>query len=153
VGAVLKRPEVQAYVAQLQADLHAPLPDLDDVQAGVNQAAGDALRALWHLVRHSRNDTLRYKAAVEILDRASPDVAPKRQLHGDTLLSSVLIDYEGVDLYHDLNKKRQELAAAEGRAVRLIQIPDGAVSLANYYDRETRAFLGAQWVDAKGKPL
>jgi hypothetical protein len=89
VNAVLKKPAVQEYVAQLQADLAAPLPDVEDIQEGVNHAAGDALRALWQIVRHSRNDTLRYKAAVEILDRASPDVAPKRQLHGDTVLSSV----------------------------------------------------------------
>ena len=152
VNAVLKKPAVQAYVAQLKADLAAPLPDLDDIQEGVNQAAGDALRALWQIVRHSRNETLRYKAAVEILDRASPDVAPKRQLHGDTVLSSVLVDYESVALYQALNKKRQELAAA-GQAVRMIHIPAGAVALANYYERESRAYLGAQWVDAKGKPI
>ena len=105
VNAVLKRPDVQEYVAQLQADLASPLPAVGDIRAGVNQAAGEALRALWQIVRHSRNETLRYKAAVEILDRASPDVSPKRQLHGDTVLSSVLVDYESVALDQALNKR------------------------------------------------
>jgi ParB-like chromosome segregation protein Spo0J len=153
VSNILKKPEVQAYVAQLKAEAAEPLPDIQDAHEGANQAAMDAIKALWRLVRTSRNETVVLKAAIELLDRAGPDIAPNRQLHGVGTLSHLTVKYTSVELLRRLDKECRASEQARGVYLKPFAAPENAVYLVTFSDKETGDKVGERFVDATGSYL
>ena len=151
VTKVIRQPEIQTLIAKLQAE--AATTEIDNLHQAVNDATIDAFRTLSWLAKHAKSETVRLKASESILDRASPDIAPKRQIHAQEAgyAPSVTVNY--IDMSPDqiamFNHLQREGARSNGKSSTYL-LPPSTAKLAVIHD-QNKQVLAEQWVDADGK--
>ena len=89
VTRVLKKPDVQALIAELhqQTKAHAVEKVAKSLAERVDEAAEGAFDRLQELAKRAKSETVQFKAVESILDRST--IAPKREIH-----SSRTVDVE-----------------------------------------------------------